>query len=260
MNKKPLAIAGIVIGALIVIGAVFFLLARSRKNQQIPATPTPEEGLLLETPLEERPFVSLTPRADGKELTLKIDNILNADIIEYELTYLSNGLSRGVIGTINLKGEVSVSRGLLLGTCSKNVCKYDEDVSSGTLTLRFRSPEGTRKFIADFRLLQGVDQLTSTDQELSLTANFPASTFYLMMSTIGLPAPIEGELIAGPYGIFTAGAKAIKNGQIEFVSASEEALIYAWTGKVWEEVEEGAVSQLTAFVLVLPTPATPTTE
>lgn len=238
MKKNLPIIVGVVIFVLLLAGTFIWWRGKRARETQVPS-PTPE-GVLVETPLKERPFVTLTPRTDGREFTLEISRIKNTKTIEYELVYLTQGLSRGVIGTIDLKGETTISRKLLLGTCSRGVCKYDEDVTEGTLTLRFRSPEGTRKFVSDFHLQQGGKELTSIDGNFKLEGKLSLGTFYLTMPTIGLPQDFEGETIGGPYGVFTVGSKVIKNGK-ETLTLSEETpsvKLYVWTGRVWEEIEK----------------------
>ena len=208
--KKNLTVALIIIAILLIaIGAI--LMMRGRKTTETSNNNQQNQQTTVETPLKERPFVSLTPRADGKEFTLDITRIKNTQTIEYEMVYDSQGLSRGVIGSVDLKGEDKVQRKLLLGSCSKNVCKYDEGVEQGTLTLRFRGSDGTRKFTSDFHLQQGGKELTSIDGNFKLSNKFSASTFYLTMSTIGLPEKVEGKIVGGPYGIFTAGSTLTKN-------------------------------------------------
>lgn len=236
--KKILPIAIIIF--LFLMGGVFFVWRGRRQGP--PATPTPKpEGVLIKTSLEERPYVTLTPRTDGKEFTLDIARIKNATEIEYELVYLSQGLSRGVVGSTDLKGEKKISRKLLLGTCSRNVCKYDEGIEEGTLTLRFRGSDGTRKFVSDFHLQQGEKELTSIDGNFKLEGKFALDTFYLAMSTIGLPEEMKGDVVAGPYGVFTPGSKLVKNGKVALTLSEEapSAKLYSWTGIDWEEVEEG---------------------
>lgn len=238
MKKKWLIIIGIVL--LILLLAVVFIWWRGKKAKEAELPlPTPE-GVLIETTLEERPYVTLTPRTDGREFTLDITRIKNTKTIEYELVYLTHGLSRGVIGTIDLKGETAISRKLLLGTCSRGVCKYDEDVTEGTLTLRFRGSEGVRKFVADFHLQQGGGELTSIDGNLKLEGKLSSGTFYLTMSTVGLPEELEGKVIGGPYGVFTVGNKLVKNGEVTLVLSEETTSVelYAWAGRAWEEIED----------------------
>lgn len=238
--KKNLLITIIVL-AVVLLGIGGFFVWRGKRVSQPTLTPEPE-GVLIETPLEERPYVTLTPRTDGREFTLDISRIKNAETIEYELVYLTRGLSRGVIGSVDLKeGETVISRKLLLGTCSRGVCKYDEDVTEGTLTLRFRGPDGVRKFVSDFHLQQGGKELTSIDGNFKLEGKLSSGTFYLIMSTVGLPGEFEDEVVRGSYGVFTVGSNSIKNGKVTLTLSEEEpsAKLYAWTGRGWQEVKKG---------------------
>lgn len=249
--RKNLAIFLFVLVGLVIISAIVFVGGKTKGGLPARATPTPTPEKVVETPLEERPFVTLIPRSDGRELTLEIKGIKNTTSVEYELAYLSNDLSRGVIGSIELKGEDSLSRKLLLGSCSRNVCKYDENVSRGTLTLRLRGPGSTKKFTADFHLQRGDKELTSINGKFRFTGKISPSVYYLTMSTIGLPSSIEGKVIAGPYGVFTAGSGLVK-GKVSFEGLGESAKTYAWTGKQWQELANAESSQLTIFVAVSP--------
>lgn len=235
--KKVFNILILVIVLILVGVGGFFLLKSTKKSPQSSApTPTPET-VVTEVPLEEKPYIALTPRADGKEFTLDISRIKNTDTVEYELVYLSQGLSRGVIGSVDLKGESSLSRKLLLGSCSKNVCKYDEGVEQGTLTLRFKGPEGTRKLNSDFHLQKGVKELTSIDGGFKLTGKLSANAFYVVMSTMGLPGEIKGKVVGSPYGVFTAGSQIVKNTTVT-LSLSEKSTtvkLSSWDGKAWNE-------------------------
>ncbi len=159
--KRNLLIGLVVFVCLTAVLSVIAILAKNKRSSssELP-TPTPQQ-ILKEFSPEELPVVRLIPRADKKEVTLEIKNIKNTDSVEYELTYLSKGLSRGVVGTINLNGETSITRKILLGTCSRNVCRYDEDITDGVLTLRFRGSEGVIKATAPF-------DLNSKDYQLQL--------------------------------------------------------------------------------------------
>lgn len=159
--KKSLAIIVAVAAGLLIIGGGFWLFGskKSASQSSVKATPTPEP-VAEELSAEDLPTVRIIPRADKKELTLEIKGIKDANTVEYELTYLSKGLSRGVVGTIELKGESSVTRQILLGTCSRNVCKYDEGVTGGSLLLRLRGFSGVTKITADFDLATSSKGLT----------------------------------------------------------------------------------------------------
>lgn len=247
--KKVLPIIVVVLVSLLGIGG--FWVLKSKKTSIPPISVLSPEEKTVEVPLEERPYVVLIPRADGREFTMEISNIKDAKTIEYELVYLSQGLSRGVVGAVDLAGETKISRKLLLGTCSRNVCKYDEGIEEGTLTLRLRGPEGTRKFSADFYLQKGTKELTTVDEKFKFIGKLPVTTYYLTMSTIGLPGPIEGEVVGGPYGIFTSGTATIKGGQISFGGLNSLAKIYSWTGKNWQQMKTAEAPELTTFIAVL---------
>lgn len=137
----------------VVLGVVFV----SRSKKEAPEEPKKQRRPTIVLPIDqlpenERPVIALASRPDGKELTLKVENLKNFTTVEYELTYLTEGVQRGVIGTVQLKeGESSFSRNLLLGTCSRGVCRFDENVTGGTLSVTFRG-EKTYKFLQDFKL------------------------------------------------------------------------------------------------------------
>jgi len=157
--KKNLMIVLVVLVCLAVVGGLVAFIGKSKApSSSVQPTPTPQQTTPLSA--EELPIISLIPRADKHELTLNVRGFKDIDSIEYELTYLSYGLSRGVVGTVNLSGENEISRKILLGTCSRNVCKYDDDISDGKLTLRLRGPQGLTKITADFDLNSKDHQLT----------------------------------------------------------------------------------------------------
>jgi len=247
--KKGLLIIIVVAGVLLILAGGIFLTF-NKKQPQSSREPQNNE-VITEVALEDRPFVTLAPREDGKELTLEVSNIGNSSTIEYELVYLSQGLSRGVVGSIEYNGETSVSRKILLGSCSKNVCKYDEGVKEGTLTLRLRRQRGVQKYTTDFRLQKGGKELSTADGNFKLTADLSPREFYIVMMTIGLPEKIAGKVISGPFGVFTSGSNKINNGKVELATTRERAAagMYLWNGQSWLSIP-GTSDSLGVFVLV----------
>jgi hypothetical protein len=152
MKKKlPVILVLFVLGGLVVFAVTSF----SGKEETVKEVEKPKESKVISIDKlseSERPVVALTSRPDGRELTLTIENIQNIETIEYELVYLTGGVQRGVIGSISVsERDDKVSRDLLLGTCSRGVCRYDENVTGGTLTITFRG-EKSYKFVKDFSL------------------------------------------------------------------------------------------------------------
>lgn len=151
MKKKLL----LVVIFLILIGVLAFIFLRRPVEEKI-AEPTPPKKATVvsldELDETDRPQIILTARADGKELKLEMENLAGFETVEYELIYLTNGVQRGVIGEVDLTaGSKTVSRDLLLGTCSRNVCRYDPNVTGGTLNVVFRG-EKSYRYSRDFIL------------------------------------------------------------------------------------------------------------
>ena len=137
----------IIIAVTIVIFIILFFFLRRQKNSgsALPTTiPTPR---LVEIEVKDRPNISLTPRSDGHELTLDINNISSIiSKIEYEITYLAVDddleIEKGASGIIEGSelALTKVERKILLGTEScTNGCKYkyDTGVTGGNLNLIF---------------------------------------------------------------------------------------------------------------------------
>jgi len=148
-KKLALIIAIIFIASL---GVFFVGRGKPAPEPEAKKTKKPVVTSIDELPETDRPVISLSSRPDGKELTLEITNLKNFDTVEYELTYLTEGVQRGVIGNVDLEaGKTNLTRDLLLGTCSRGKCRYDTNVTGGTLTITFRGPK-SYKFTQDFSL------------------------------------------------------------------------------------------------------------
>jgi len=248
---------------LFIIGGVFWFL---KGRGPVEPKEVPEE-IAPEWTLEERPYITLTPREDGREFKMRIEGVKDTKLIDYELVYFSNEISRGVTGSIDLGGATMIEKDLLLGSCSKNVCKYDENVTEGTLSLRFQNSEGkVRKYELAFHLQKGEDGpvgLTSGDGNFSFQGKLPNNEYYLTLFTVGLPGQAQGKLVAGPYGIFTRASQKV-TGKINLKpsESTEKVKVLGWdpTSKTWKESQEGLktsekvisveVDRLTTFIAV----------
>jgi len=129
---------------LILISALFLSACGKKAPTTTAPTPTPR---LVEMAAADRPEISLSPRADGHELTLKIASISSKITkIEYELTYTAVDenmeIEKGASGIIEPKDLASgtTERKILLGTesCTSGCkYKYDAGVTGGNLNLTF---------------------------------------------------------------------------------------------------------------------------
>lgn len=239
--KRFLPLLLFLLGLIVLAGVYFLVLKKPSQNSQ-------EEENLIEVSLNDRPFASLTPKADGHWLKLKVEKIkIGAESFDYELLYsLPDGRTQGVPGTILLKGQTSIERDLLLGSESSGKFRYDEGVEDGTLTLRFRNSQGKliAKFSTKFHLQSGVTKLTSVDGKFSFElAKLASKTFFVTMETFGIPVDPPGNVVAGPYGIFASGAVSYP-GNVKLPSGS----VYTLNGSTWTKLEGGEASDIGIFV------------
>lgn len=235
-------------------------LTGCKKKEPEPQPKKRPTVTINQLPVKQRPFVSLTPREDGNEVNLKLYDNLGVDLVEYELEYQAGNMIQGAFGRIDFsQEEPPVAKQLLFGSCSKGVCKYDEDVNGGSLTLRFEGDEPV-VLKGDFSLQQmsqveGV--FSSRDGRFNLkldSGQLPASAFLVVSDTFGLPQELEGEVVSGPYGVFSASDSLSSSAQVVFKSsqANSEQKIFVYTQGQWQELDSSVQDgQITASTDVL---------
>jgi len=240
----------ILLGVGVVFLVVAFLVVRFLQK---PAEVVDEDENVPEIPFELRPYTSLTPTEDGHYLKLAIVDIkVEAASMDYEILYkVTDGRTQGVPGSVKLTGA-DVDKDILLGSESSGKFRYDEGVSEGTLTLRFRNDKGKLigKLTTDFHLQPavgpdsiGVENLTSLDGKFSyMLDSVPKTGFFVTMSTFGVPDKFEGSLSEGPYGVFSSFEKAMPG------EVSLDGNVYQWVDGEWEMLEGGEASDLGVFV------------
>ena len=150
MKNKKLVFGGIAIllVALVGFGAWKFL---SQKPEETPA----EEEVSSLPDVDPSVEVTIATTEGNRDVILGIKNIqAGATAIDYELSYLTGeGLPKGAIGKIRVNGKSEVTgEEVKLGTCSRNVCKYDEGVTSVDLVLKFNHPDGNSQFQKSYEL------------------------------------------------------------------------------------------------------------
>jgi hypothetical protein len=242
----------IVIGLLIILLAGF-LVIKNQKKTSTPESSVPDVEV-AQAPINQRPFVSLIPRADAHQLTLKVDNLKNIKTVEYELVYSVDDAQRGVIGSVQTNGEASISKDMLLGSCSKNVCKYDEGVAGGTLTLRFRGSGSVSKYDSVFSLQkmpEAKNELSVDDKNFVFTGTLPKNVYFITINTVGLPKDPGTEVVVGPYGIFSSNDSAIKGTPKISYSGTDPVKLFGWNAdqSSWQELSGGSANGLNVFVL-----------
>lgn len=268
LNKKQRQTLTILFSITAILGlVVFFVYNNKNKKTDTPTTPTRRVEQINKLAVKDRPYVTLTPRTDGREITLTIDNLTNVTNAEYELEYQAGSMLQGVFGTIDFSTEEQpVSKKLLFGSCSKGKCKYDDNVTGGSLTMRFEGKEEPYVLKSDFNLQQMADRegvFTSKDIKATLDVGkvgLASSTYVVIASTMGLPAELEGEVIAGPYAFLAASSPRLTQAELTIKSKDDltTAKLFHWTGQAWTELKSelgtnkitAPVSGLGTFVLV----------
>jgi len=250
MNKKYIII-GAVITLLLLAGLAIWLFMpfSGKKSIKPQQSSKPKKTISVNTlPLEERPYITLIPKSKiepkslGHWLTFTVDNIGKFKQLEYEFEYTTGSMIQGGLGRIDFNKErPPVSKEIAFGSESKGKYKYDEGVYTGQFTFTFSNGEDAA-LRTDFNLQNAGDNngiFYPPDAKVKLeTGNDLKSGDYLIIaSTLGLPEPVDGKVIAGPYGFYADGPRALSNSTIIFEEAADNAQILFWDGKKWQEHE-----------------------
>lgn len=238
--KKFLPFILVGIGILVLVGSFVFV----RKNKAKSEVVAPEEETVAEIPFEKRPVVSLTPTEDGHWLTLFIGKSgVSAASVDYELLYnLPDGRTQGVPGTVKLDGS-EITRKLLLGSESSGKFRYDEGVTEGTISIKYRNDKGklVGKLSTDFHLQTATTELTSIDSKFSYTLNEESEAYFVTMETFGVPSSIS-NVQSGPYGIFSSSEDEV-DGTVEI-----SGIIKIFDGENWQTLEDKKSENIGIFI------------
>ncbi len=264
-NKKVLIPVAILVTLIVIAGVI---MAVKNKNDQ-STEPAPENRKkritepvnIIET--NQRPFVKLSPVADGHNLTIEIFNTKKrADTLEYELEYQAGSLLQGVFGQIDL-AQLPVEEKILLGSCSAGgACTYHQDVKGGSLLMRFSGGEETYALKSDWRYFinsSNETSFSSRDAKFTVAAKQLARQSYIIIyNSPGYPVGLEelGQLNSEIYSLAT-NSSLTGEGEIT-IRANQEAEDLTLVGfntqtQEWTEFEatvEGKMVTAPAAALV----------
>lgn len=262
VHKKTVILVGILI--LLLFGAAtLFQKFNAEKNANVE-----EIDLAFDA---EGPYALTYPRRDGNAMVLNLKRVSSYDSISYELAYTSkvdetivegtkiseeeisptgDVIDRGVVGTIDTKDRKSeYEQEILFGTCSKNVCKYDQGVENGTLTLHIKKGRQAFRMITQWHLQKPdvtLGILTSGDGHLKYEVNTDRQTLALVGFTItqdltGVPKLPSGKEVLGKvYSLNVPLSKQLPAGEVALELAenpSDGAKLYRYDGSKWEQLD-----------------------
>lgn len=240
MKKKNI---GIIIGVIIllIIGAGAFKMLRS--DSETTQDNKPKKRKISEPTniidIESRPYITIAPNADGKNLTIAIVNVKKeADEVDYELEYKSGSLLQGVFGELSLSKFPATTK-QLLGSCSAGgACTYHENVTGGSLVTRFRGDENYA-LKSDWKYIENADNedgFSSKDAKFQITSQeFPSVNYTVIFNTAGYPGILDGNLVSEIYSLQTSPTVA-GDASITMRASQEGNLkIMGWNGTEWVE-------------------------
>jgi hypothetical protein len=248
-------------------GLIFAGCKRNASQQGQPdATQKPRKSdkNVNQEPVENRPFVVLAPRADGKAIDLTIVEVKKAAAdMEYEIEYSSGSLLQGAFGALSSLADLPIEKEILLGSCSTGgKCTYNKDVTGGNLTLRFGDPDYTLKTEWSYKEQALKEKVfTSRDGKFTLDVSKGKNTanFVLVHNAPGYPDTIDGKVIAGPYMVTPLdGITGTVTASIRLPLDAADGTLMAWDGKAWkawtskvtDKVVSGSGPMAEVFVIV----------
>jgi hypothetical protein len=147
--KKNKIIVGVVVVAIVaLLGVWYFVLPKSGTGIQ-PS----EEAQNVKEITPEEVGLSLEVVKNGQAVEMTLDKLDGIKTLEYELSYDAEEtdpesgetatVPKGAVGSpIDVAGESSIKREILLGTCSANKCRYDKVKSDIKLVLKVTYENG----------------------------------------------------------------------------------------------------------------------
>jgi hypothetical protein len=145
-DNKILLIVGAVVLLLLVAGGAFALMGKGSKPQE---TVEETEESAIPTLSKEELGLSMKLSPDNNKVMFQIDKAEDIKHIEYEITYDADStedesvkVPKGITGDEDVTGSPFKTDFLVLGTCSKNVCRYDTGIEEIKLLAKITKKDG----------------------------------------------------------------------------------------------------------------------
>lgn len=265
--------------AFVIIAAIIYFLFIFQKGEKgiSKRSDDGEQRQVEELTVTERPFVTLTPTADGAEIIISIENMASFDAIEYELTYLADNpqssgvkITRGATGTdVNTK-DVKYKKSILLGTASRGVRSPDTGITDGKLIMHMF--KGEEEFLSEtdwtFERV-GASSVTIADKTGNFEITVPSfgKDYYIIVAdTVGVPPNPKDFMVEDVtlpvYGTFSIAPEFPKDQEvsIKLADSASTSQLYSYnhTDGSWLQLDANStadtisatVSNFATFVVV----------
>jgi hypothetical protein len=163
MFKNKIFLAALVVGLLLVAGVGYFVFGANSNKPVVEEEHSEEEGVHTMSP--EEVGLSMEASPDKKKVRFKLAKASGFTHVEYELTYEADQSAaeieeggeaggktqKGIIGEEDFASGASTyeTKWLDLGTCSRNICRYDTGVTEVKLILKLTKADGSIHQVED---------------------------------------------------------------------------------------------------------------
>jgi len=238
--KKSTIITLVAVLLVFILGAIFFFKKSGTKPGKV-VEETKVELPINTIPLEERPFITLSPDSTGRSLDISLSGAPSEGSMEYEMIYNASGKQEGALGSIYLGTEKQpIIKSILLGSKSGGgKITYHEGVTGGSITVTYG--ETRLKESWNYLHFDPTDpSISSTDGRFSITMSKTAlkkDSVIITMKTFGYPK-LDGKVVAGPYGYFTQiPIKGAASVELKLPAGEHvNPIIHEWSGTAWKKL------------------------
>ncbi len=144
--KDKKIIIGIIVLVIVLLSGVFYILSANKTPSASSDQSSDQQTDIIPTLTASDLGLSMRALNSNKQIMFTITKPAGIKSVDYELTYTATGdQQRGVIGTIDVQPgvtKIEPEKPLDLGSCSRNICKYDTGVTSAKLTLKISKTNG----------------------------------------------------------------------------------------------------------------------
>lgn len=252
-KNQKFIIGGVIVGAIIIAVLSFMVFRPSGGTESDTADQAPVRRRISEPvnviEVSERPYIRLVPKADGRNLTISVEEVkIPATSMEYELEYQAGSTTQGEFKNIDLS-TLPAQIDAFFGSCSAGgACTYHTDILGGSLLGRFMAvdddPYAVKQDWRYFDNSSRESRVASKDAKFQLEATSLATQRYVVVyNSPGFPGNLDesGRLISDIYSL--AGSSALSGtGELtirtnEPAAEGEELTIFGFDGSEWVSFE-----------------------